>query len=192
VDLDKPVMSFASPDEWESWLEEHHESSDGVWIQMAKKASGIASVDWAGALQVALCFGWIDGQRRSLDDTHFLQKFTPRRARSPWSKINIGHVERLIGEGRMRPAGQRQIAAAKADGRWDAAYASQSMIEVPADFQAALDARPAAGAFFATLSRSARYPFLYRIQAAKRPETRAKRIAEYTDLLAEGKTLRIM
>jgi uncharacterized protein YdeI (YjbR/CyaY-like superfamily) len=192
VDLDKPVMSFASPDEWESWLEEHHESSDGVWIQMAKKASGIASVDWAGALQVALCFGWIDGQRRSLDDTHFLQKFTPRRARSPWSKINIGHVERLIGEGRMRPAGQRQIAAAKADGRWDAAYASQSTIEVPADFQAALDARPEAAAFFATLSRSARYPFLYRIQAAKRPETRAKRIAEYTDLLAEGKTLRIM
>lgn len=192
MELDKPVVSFASPAEWEAWLEEHHESSDGVWIKMAKKASGIASIDWAGALQVALCFGWIDGQRRSLDEAHFLQKFTPRRPRSNWSKINIGHVERLIAEGRMRPAGQRQIDGAKADGRWEAAYASQSTIEVPADFQAALDARPDAAAFFATLSRSARYPFLYRIQAAKRPETRAKRIAEYTDLLAEGKTLRIM
>lgn len=192
MELDKPMMSFASPAEWEAWLEEHHGDSDGVWIQMARKSSGIASVDHAGALQVALCFGWIDGQRRSYDETSFLQKFTPRRQRSNWSKINIGHVERLIADGRMRPAGQREIDAAKADGRWEAAYASQTTIEVPADFQAALDARPEAAAFFATLGRSARYPFLYRIQAAKRPETRAKRIAEYTDLLAEGNTLRIM
>jgi uncharacterized protein YdeI (YjbR/CyaY-like superfamily) len=192
MELDKPVMSFTSAADWEAWLEEHHADSDGVWIKMARKSSGIPSIDHAGALQVALCFGWIDGQRRSNDDTSFLQKFTPRRPRSPWSKINIGHVERLIAEGRMRPAGQAAIDAAKADGRWEAAYASQSTIEVPADFQAALDARPESAAFFATLSRSARYPFLYRIQAAKRPETRAKRIAEYTDLLAEGKTLRIM
>jgi uncharacterized protein YdeI (YjbR/CyaY-like superfamily) len=192
MELDKPVMSFTSAADWEAWLEEHHADSDGVWIKMARKSSGIPSIDHAGALQVALCFGWIDGQRRSNDDTSFLQKFTPRRPRSPWSKINIGHVERLIAEGRMRPAGRAAIDAAKADGRWEAAYASQSTIEVPADFQAALDARPEAAAFFATLSRSARYPFLYRIQAAKRPETRAKRIAEYTDLLAEGKTLRIM
>jgi uncharacterized protein YdeI (YjbR/CyaY-like superfamily) len=192
MELDKPVVSFAGPDEWEAWLEQHHETSTGVWIKMAKKASGIASIDWAGALQVALCFGWIDGQRRSFDETYFLQKFTPRTKRSPWSKINIGHVERLIAEGRMRPAGHAAIDAAKADGRWERAYASQSTIEVPADFQAALDARPDAAEFFATLSKSARYPFLYRIQAAKRPETRAKRIAEYTELLAEGKTLRIM
>jgi uncharacterized protein YdeI (YjbR/CyaY-like superfamily) len=192
MELDKPMMSFASADEWEAWLQQHHADSDGVWIKMARKSSGVASVDHAGALQVALCFGWIDGQRRSYDGTSFLQKFTPRRPRSPWSKINIGHVERLIAEGRMRPAGQAAIDAAKADGRWEAAYASQSTIEVPADFQAALDARPEAAAFFTTLSRSARFPFLYRIQAAKRPETRAKRIADYTDLLAQGKTLRIM
>jgi uncharacterized protein YdeI (YjbR/CyaY-like superfamily) len=190
MELDKPIVWFAHADEWEAWLEEHHASSTGVWVRMARKGAGIASVDYAGALQVALCFGWIDGQRRSHDETSFLQKFTPRTKKSPWSKINIGHVERLIAAGRVRPAGHAAIEAAKADGRWEAAYASQSVIEVPADFQAALDARPEAAAFFATLGKSARYPFLYRIQSAKRPETRAKRIAEFTDLLAEGKTLR--
>jgi len=190
MDLDKPVVSFTNPDEWEAWLEEHHETSTGVWIRMARKSSGIASIDWAGALQVALCFGWIDGQRRSHDDTSFLQKFTPRTKKSPWSKINVGHVERLIAAGKMRPAGHAAIDAAKADGRWERAYGSHSTIEVPADFQAALDARPGAAAFFATLGSTARFPFLYRIQDAKRPETRAKRIAEYADLLAAGKTLR--
>lgn len=192
MELDKPVVFFGSADEWEAWLEDHHTTSDGVWIKMAKKASGIASVDYAGALQAALCFGWIDGQKRSVDETYFVQKFTPRRRRSNWSKINIGHIERLTAAGRLRPAGQREVDAAKADGRWDAAYASPSTIEVPADFQSALDATPAAAAFFATLGKSARFPFLYRIQDAKRPETRAKRIAEYTALLAEGKTLRLM
>lgn len=192
MELDKPTVFFASPDDWEAWLEEHHESSDGVWIKMAKKASGVASVDWGGALEVALCFGWIDGQRRSFDDAHFLQKFTPRRPRSKWSQINVGHVERLRAAGRMRPAGLRQVDAAKADGRWEAAYAPPSRIEVPEDFRAALDARPEAAAFFATLGSSARFPFLYRIQDAKRPETRAKRIAEYVELLAAGKTLRLM
>jgi uncharacterized protein YdeI (YjbR/CyaY-like superfamily) len=163
--------------------------SDGVWIKMAKMHSGIRSVDHAGALQVALCFGWIDGQRRPVDETYFVQKFTPRRPRSRWSKINVAHVERLTANGRMRPAGQREVDAAKADGRWEAAYASQSTIEVPDDFEAALDACPAAAAFFATLGRSARFPFLYRIHDAKRPETRAKRIAQSVALLAEGKTL---
>src|SRR5215213_10561552 len=112
MELDKPIVSFASPEEWEAWLEEHHDSSAGVWIKMAKKGSGIASVDHAGALQVALCFGWIDGQRRSYDDGSFLQKFTPRMKKSPWSAINVGHVERLIAAGRMRPAGQAAIDAA--------------------------------------------------------------------------------
>ena len=192
MQLDKPVVFYASPTEWEAWLEEHHDTSDGVWIKMAKKASGVASIDWAGALEVALCFGWIDGQRRSLDESYFLQKFTPRRARSKWSQVNIGHIERLTAAGKMRPAGLRQVEAAKADGRWDAAYAPPSKAEVPDDFRAALDARPEAAAFFATLGSSARFPFLFRIHDAKRPETRAKRIAEYVELLAAGKTLRIM
>jgi len=156
---------------------------------MAKKGAGIPTVDYAGALEGALCFGWIDGQKQSCDETWFLQRFTPRRARSKWSKINIGHVERLTAEGRMRPSGLREVERAQADGRWAAAYDSPSRIQVPDDFRAALDARPDAAAFFATLTGSARFAFLYRIHDAKRPETRARRIAQYVDLLAEGKKL---
>ncbi len=187
--LDKPVVFFPSQAAWSEWLAQNHATSAGVWIKIARKNSGIASVDHAGALEEALCHGWIDGQRRGLDDTYFLQKFTPRGPRSKWSKINVGNAERLIAAGRMQPAGQRQIDLAKADGRWAAAYDSPSTVEVPADFRAALDARPEAAAFFATLGSSKRYPFLYRIHDAKRPETRAKRIAQYVELLAEGKTL---
>ena len=186
---DYPIIAFVDPDDWEAWLDTNHETSDGVWIAIAKKTSGIASIDYAGALQVALCFGWIDGQRRGADDTHFHQKFTPRRARSKWSKVNIGHAERLTAEGRMRPAGQREIDRAKADGRWDAAYDPPSTIEVPADFRAALDARPEAAAFFATLTGTARFAFLFRIHDAKRPETRARRIGQFVDLLAAGQIL---
>lgn len=187
--LDKPVVFFETAGAWESWLAEHHGSSDGVWLQIAKKSTAITSVDYQEAVDVALCFGWIDGQRRPLDEFHFAQKFTPRRARSKWSQVNVARIARLTKSGRMRPAGRREVDAAKADGRWDAAYASQSTIKVPDDFQAALDARPEAAAFFATLSSTRRYPFLFRIHDAKRADTRERRIGQYVDLLAEGKTL---
>ena len=186
---DYPVVPFATAADWEAWLDEHHADTPGVWLKIARKATGIATVTHAEALDVALCFGWIDGQRNAFDEQWFLQKFTPRRARSRWSKINCGKVETLIAEGRMRPAGQREIDRAKADGRWDAAYASSSTIEVPEDFQAALAADEAADAFFATLNSANRYAILYRIHDAKRPETRARRIAQFVDMLAEGRTL---
>lgn len=184
-----PTLFFGSQEQWESWLAAEHARTDGVWIKMAKKSTGLASIDWPQALEVALCYGWIDGQRKSLDDSFFLQKFTPRRARSPWSQINIGHVERLTKQGRMQPAGVAEVERAKADGRWERAYQPPSKVEVPPDLQAALDAAPAAATFFATLKGSRRYAVLYRIHDAKRPETRARRIATFVDMLARGETL---
>jgi uncharacterized protein YdeI (YjbR/CyaY-like superfamily) len=184
-----PVLPFRSEAEWESWLEENHADAAGLWLKIAKKASGIETVTHAEALEVALCFGWIDGQRGRLDDEWFVQRFTPRRARSRWSQINRDKVERLIADGRMRPAGLREIERAKADGRWDAAYASQSTIEVPGDLQQALDANPAAKAFFAELSGSNRYAVLYRIHDAKRAETRTRRIEKFVAMLARGETI---
>lgn len=186
---EQPTLFFASAGDLEAWLEENHDASDGIWLKIAKKTSGIETVDYPEALEVALCFGWIDGQMRSLDETYYVQKFTPRRARSTWSKLNRGKVERLIEEGRMRPAGHAEIERAKTDGRWDEAYDSPSTATVPADFQQALDASPQAKEFFAGLGKTKRYAFLYRIRDAKRPETRAKRIADYVALLAEGRTL---
>jgi uncharacterized protein YdeI (YjbR/CyaY-like superfamily) len=186
---EQPVVFFATPGELEAWLDEHAEDSDGMWLKFAKKGSGIRSVVYAEALEVALCHGWIDGQTKRLNHDHYLQRFTPRRARSKWSKRNRGIAERLIAEGRMRPRGLSEIDRAKGDGRWDEAYDSPSTATVPDDFQAALEAEPAAAEFFAGLGSTKRYPFLYRIEDAKRPETRAKRIAEYVALLREGKTL---
>ena len=141
------------------------------------------------ALDVALCYGWIDGQRKSLDDTYFLQKYTPRRARSKWSKVNVGKVEALIAAGEMRPAGLAEIERAKADGRWDAAYDSPRNMQVPPDLQAELDNDPAAAAFFASLDSQNRYAILYRLHDAKRPETRARRLAQYVDALKRGEKL---
>jgi uncharacterized protein YdeI (YjbR/CyaY-like superfamily) len=187
---EQPVLSFATPRDLETWLEANHASSDGFWLEFAKKGSGIRSVVYAEALELALSFGWIDGQARPLDDRRYLQRFTPRRARSTWSKINRGKAERLIDEGRMRPAGLREVERARADGRWDEAYDSPTTATVPDDFRKALDAEPAAKEFFESLARTKRYSFLYRIADAKRPETRSRRIAEYVALLAEGKTLR--
>lgn len=186
---EQPVLFFATPGELEAWLDERAEDSDGIWLKFAKKGSGIRSVVYAEALEVALCHGWIDGQTKRHDDDHYLQRFTPRRARSKWSKRNRGLAERLIAEGRMRPRGLSEIDRAKGDGRWDEAYDSPSTATVPDDFQAALDAEPAAAEFFSGLDSTKRYPFLYRIGDAKRSETRAKRIAEYVALLREGKTL---
>jgi uncharacterized protein YdeI (YjbR/CyaY-like superfamily) len=186
---EQPVLFFATPVELEAWIDEHGEESDGIWLKFAKKDSGIESVVYAEAVEIALSHGWIDGQAKRLDDHHYLQRFTPRRSRSKWSKINRETAERLIAEGRMRAAGLREIARAKEDGRWDDAYDSPSTATVPDDFQAALDAEPAAAEFFATLGSTKRYSFLYRITDAKRPETRAKRIADYVALLARGETL---
>ena len=186
---EQPVLFFATQADLESWMDEHGEESDGIWLKFAKKDSGIESVVYAQAVAVALSYGWIDGQAKRLDDHHYLQRFTPRRSRSKWSKINREKAERLIAEGRMRPAGLREVERAKQDGRWDEAYDSPTTATVPDDFQAALDAEPAAAEFFSSLGSTKRYSFLYRIADAKRPETRAKRIAQFVELLARGETL---
>jgi len=183
-----PILDFAARTAWENWLQEHHAASQGVWLRIAKKASGIPTVTHAEALEEALCYGWIDGQRAPLDDTFFLQRFTPRRARSKWSQINRQKAVELIEQGRMKAAGLAQIQAAQHDGRWEAAYAPQSSLTVPEDFQRALDENPAAQEFFATLRGVRRYSFIYRIEDAKRPETRARRIKEFVAMLAEGRT----
>ncbi len=186
---EQPILFFATPVELEAWIDEHGEESDGIWLKFAKKGSGIESVVYAEAVEIALSHGWIDGQAKRLDDDHYLQRFTPRRSRSKWSRINREKAERLIAEGRMRAGGLREIERAKEDGRWEDAYDSPSTATVPDDFQAALDAEPAAAEFFTSLGSTKRYSFLYRITDAKRPETRAKRIAEYVELLARGETL---
>jgi uncharacterized protein YdeI (YjbR/CyaY-like superfamily) len=158
-------------------------------LKIAKKGTGIPTVTHLEALEEALCFGWIDGQRKSFDHEYFLQRFTPRRKRSRWSQVNCASAERLIATGRMRPAGLEQVEAAKADGRWGAAYEPQSRASVPDDLQRALDANPKAKAFFETLRGQNRYAILYRINEAKRPETRMKRIADYVAMCADGRTL---
>jgi uncharacterized protein YdeI (YjbR/CyaY-like superfamily) len=186
---DLPVIAFESQHAFEAWLAEHHETAPGLWIKIAKRATGIPTVTHAQALDRALCYGWIDGQRDRFDDTWFLQRFTPRRPRSKWSKVNRDKVTALIASGEMKPAGQREIDRAKADGRWDAAYDAQSNATVPPDLQAAFDENPKAAEFFATLTGSNRYAVLYRIQDAKRPETRARRIEKFVAMLNEGKTL---
>jgi uncharacterized protein YdeI (YjbR/CyaY-like superfamily) len=183
------TRAFASADDWEAWLREHHDTAPGVWIKFARKGSGIPTLTYMEALHAALCFGWIDGQARGLDDAFYLQRFTPRRARSIWSKRNRDFATALIESGRMQPAGLREVERAKADGRWDAAYDAPSTATVPDDLRAALDANPAAAEFFAGLSGQNRYAVLHRIQTAKRPETRARRIEKFVAMLAAGETL---
>jgi len=184
-----PMLPFASAAAWEAWLEDNHAVSPGVWIKMAKKDAGIESVRYPEVLESALCFGWIDGRRDALDERWFLQRFTPRRPRSRWSRINRDKAERLIAEGRMRPAGLAEVEQARADGRWEAAYQGQRSIAVPEDLQRELDARPDAKAFFAGLTSQNRYAILYRLQDAKRPETRARRLAQFVAMLEAGETL---
>jgi uncharacterized protein YdeI (YjbR/CyaY-like superfamily) len=183
------VLAFESDAHWEAWLQEHHATSDGVWVKIAKKGSGIPTVAYPEVLDTALCFGWIDGQRKALDDRYFLQRFTPRRARSRWSQVNRNKVAALTKAGRMRPAGLAEVERAKADGRWDAAYAGVRTMEVPDDLQRELDARPDAAAFFATLNSQNRYSILYRLHDAKRPETRARRLAKFVAMLEAGETI---
>ena len=181
-----PVQSFATQEEWERWLEAEHATARGVWVRMAKKASGIASVSHVEALEGALCYGWIDGQRKGLDERFFLQKFTPRGSRSSWSRLNREKAEQLIAAGRMRPAGLAEVERARSDGRWDAAYEPQSTAAVPADLQREFDAKPRAREFFATLDSRNRYAILYRLQDAKKPETRARRLADFLAMLEAG------
>lgn len=183
------VMTFASQDEFEQWLEEHHAKEDLLWIKFARKGSGVAGLTYEEAVLVGLCYGWIDGQAASLDDTYWVQRFTPRRAKSNWSKINRERAEMLITEGKMRPSGLREIERAKANGRWEAAYDGPSTIGVPEDLQAALEKNPAARSFFETLNSSNRYAILYRIQEARKPETRASRIDKFVSMLSQGKKI---
>jgi uncharacterized protein YdeI (YjbR/CyaY-like superfamily) len=183
-----PVKSFRTPAAWQTWLEKHHGDEAGIWMKFAKKGTGTVTVTYAEALEVALCWGWIDSQAKGLDETHYLQRFTPRRKRSKWSKINRDAATRLIKSGEMKPPGLLEVERAKSDGRWDAAYAGQSTATVPEDFERALRKSKAAREFFATLSGQNRYALLYRIQDAKRPETRARRIAQFVEMLAQGET----
>jgi uncharacterized protein YdeI (YjbR/CyaY-like superfamily) len=185
---DLPVLAFESAAAWDAWLTAHADSP-GIWLKIAKKGSGTPSVDYSQALDVALCHGWIDGQKSGHDGGHWLQRFTPRKPASKWSKINTQRAEALILAGRMRPAGLSEVERAKADGRWEAAYHSQSTATVPDDLAAALAHDERAGAFFATLDSANRYAILYRIADAKRPQTRAKRIATYVAMLSEHKKL---
>lgn len=186
---ERDIRSFESATAFEAWLADEHERSDGIWLCFAKKGSGIASVTYAEAVDLALCYGWIDGQAKSLDESRYLQRFTPRRARSKWSKINCDKVERLVREGRMKPRGLAEVERAKADGRWDAAYDSPKTATVPDDLAAALAQSPQAEARFATLDSTNRYAMLYGLQDAKRPETRARRIAKYVAMLEAGELL---
>jgi uncharacterized protein YdeI (YjbR/CyaY-like superfamily) len=186
---DLPVVQFEGPQAWATWLDEHHATSSGVWLRIAKKASGTASVTYDEALEVALCYGWIDGQKKSYDEESWLQKFTPRGAKSIWSKVNREKAEKLIARGAMKPAGLAAVEQAKQDGRWEAAYDSQSSASVPSDFQAALDQHEEARAFFATLNSRNRYAILFRIQTAKKAETRAKRIEQFIRMLTNHETL---
>lgn len=178
-----PILAFADLETLDRWIEAQPASSPGVWIKFAKKGSGQATVNKAEAIDAALCHGWIDGQLDAYDDQHWLVRFTPRGARSKWSQVNRTRATQLLEAGGMRPGGLAQIEAAKADGRWDAAYAPASTAEVPADLQAALDQSPHAAAFFATLAGASRYAILYRIGAVKKPETRARKIAQFIAML---------
>jgi uncharacterized protein YdeI (YjbR/CyaY-like superfamily) len=189
ADDDDEILPFESAAAWEAWLGEHHETSPGVWLKIAKKASGVASVSYGEALDAALCHGWIDAKKKSFDDTFFLQRFTARRPRSVWSRRNREKAMKLIQDGRMRPAGLAQVELAKADGRWDAAYEGSGSATVPDDLRDALDRNPAAAEFFAALDRTNRYAVVWRIQTAKRPETRARRIERLVQMLAEGKKI---
>ena len=186
---DLPILPFASRGSWEAWLAEHHAASTGLWLKIAKKGSGIETVSYAEALDVALCYGWIDGQKDSFDDDYWLQRFTPRKPRSRWSKVNREKATKLIESGEMRPAGLREIERAKADGRWDAAYDAQSKATVPEDLMRGLEKNEAAREFFATLDSTHRYAILYRIQDAKKPETRARRIEKYVAMLTKGEKI---
>jgi uncharacterized protein YdeI (YjbR/CyaY-like superfamily) len=183
------VRAFKAPVAWESWLAKNHTAADGIWMRIGKKASAAKSITYAEALEIALCYGWIDAQKRPESETAWLQRFMPRRPKSVWSKINREKVHALIDSGRMKPSGLAEIERAKQDGRWEDAYDSPKAATVHPDFQQALDKRPRAAAFFKTLSAANRYAILWRLQTAKKAETRAKRMESFIEMLEKGETL---
>lgn len=183
------IVSFESAEAFETWLSDQHATSPGIWLKLRRKGAGIVALDYAQALDVALCYGWIDGQKGKFDDQHWLQRFTPRKPNSKWSKINRDKAVALTEQGRMPPAGLAEVERAKTDGRWQAAYDGARPSSVPDDLVAALAANPAAAEFCETLDRQNRFAILYRIQDVKKPETRARRVEKYVAMLAEGKKL---
>jgi len=187
--LDGLLGLFESQQEWEGWLDAHHAQPQGVWLKIAKKGAQVSSVSYADALDGALCYGWIDAQKKPYDDTFWLQKFTPRRPKSVWSKVNTGKAMRLIEAGTMKPAGLREVDAAKQDGRWEAAYEPQSNLTIPDDFQVELDRHPQAKEFIDTLNKVNRYAMCHRIATAKKAETRKARIDKFIAMLAKGEKL---
>lgn len=188
--VELPELLVADAGAWRRWLADHHTQPDGVWLVLAKKGTTTpTSLTYQQALEGALCFGWIDGQVRRRDEATHMVRFTPRRPRSAWSRRNVGIVERLVAEGRMQPAGLTQVELARADGRWDTAYDGSATAQVPEDLAAALAAQPAAQRLFAELDAQNRYAVLYRLQTARRPETRARRIEQFVAMLAQGETL---
>jgi uncharacterized protein YdeI (YjbR/CyaY-like superfamily) len=186
---DLPVLAFPNGHSFEEWLGQQGPDAAGAWLKLPKKSASEAGLTKGEAIDAALCYGWIDGQLDKYDDTHWLVRFTPRRARSKWSQVNRKRATELLAEGRMQPSGLAQIEAAKADGRWTAAYAPASTAEVPADLQDALRANPKAAKFFATLNGANRYAILYRIGTVKRPQTRVRKIAEYVAMLERGEKI---
>ena len=184
-----PTMLFEQKQDWLTWLTDNHSTSSGVWLQLAKKGVDVKSVSYDQAIEVALCFGWIDGQKKALNDQYWLQRVTPRSAKSIWSNINKEKALALIKSGIMAPAGLKEVERAKLDGRWDAAYDSASKSSVPSDFQSALDGNLRAKKFFETLDSRNRYSVLFRIQTAKRAETRAKKISQFVEMLANHENI---
>lgn len=184
-----PIEEFKTAGAFETWLEKNHDNSNGLWLKLFKKDSGKKTVSYAEALDVALCYGWIDGQKRAYDEQAWLQRFCPRRARSIWSKINIGHVERLIDEGRMRPSGLKAVEEAKADGRWEKAYDPPSKMAIPEDFLKELSKNKKAKAFFMSLNKTNLFSIAFRLQTAKKQETKEKRTKEIIEMLENGEKL---
>jgi uncharacterized protein YdeI (YjbR/CyaY-like superfamily) len=186
---DQPTLFFPDAAAFDAWLDEHHATSPGIWLKLAKKGADVESVSYSEAVEVALCHGWIDGQKGALDERFWRQRFTPRRSASLWSKANREKADTLIDVGRMRPAGLAAITAARRDGRWEQAYEGQGRIAVPDDLQQALQANPEAAAFFATLTGANRYAVLHRIATARTPETRARRVARFIEMLNRRETV---
>ena len=184
-----PTRRFQDQDEWAAWLEKNHGKHPGIWLRIAKKDSLLESVSYPEAIETALCYGWIDGQKRAESDKHWRQRFLPRSPRSIWSKINCEKATALIKSGRMKPAGLAAIEQAKASGRWERAYDSPARATVPEDFQAALESSPKASAFFAEIDGANRYAILFRIQNAKKPETRTRKIQEFVQMLERGQKI---
>ena len=186
IRIELPVIHFESAADLNEWLDKNHKESSGIWLRIFKKNSGVLSVNYDQALDEALCFGWIDGQVKTYDDQSYIQRFTPRRSGSIWSKRNIEHISRLKNEGRMRPAGMKEAEAAKADGRWDNSYDSPSNMTIPEDFMNELSKDQATAEFFNKLNKTNKYAIAWRLQTAKKPETRAKRMKAIIEMLSKG------